>query len=301
MSRLYVVLDVFTDRPLAGNPLAVVLDAAGLDTAGMQRIAREFNVSETVFLLPAENEQAKARLRIFMPSKELPFAGHPTVGTAVLLGLMDAVAGKGRESSFEVEETVGAVACRARATGKRSGVATFTLPRLPAPAGPPPDVLTVATALGLDAADIGIDGHEISRFTAGNQFCFVPVRSLDALSRVKADELRWAETFAAAGDLGAFIYTRETGDSSLTFRARMLEPSMGEDPATGSAVAAFAGAIMAFERPGDGQHALRIGQGYEMGRPSVVELELTVSSGALASATIGGAAVVVAEGSLFLP
>ncbi|WP_245479500.1 PhzF family phenazine biosynthesis protein, partial [Hansschlegelia zhihuaiae] len=139
MSRLYVILDVFADRSLAGNPLAVVLDANGLDVAAMQAIALQFNLSETVFLLPAEDESRKARLRIFTPRHELPFAGHPTVGTAVLLGLMDATAGKGRSGRFEIEEAVGVVPCEVEATGRRSGRATFRLPKLPEPVEPAPD------------------------------------------------------------------------------------------------------------------------------------------------------------------
>ncbi|MET0314649.1 MAG: PhzF family phenazine biosynthesis protein, partial [Hansschlegelia sp.] len=176
MSRLYVVLDVFTGEALTGNPLAVVLDASGLDNAGMQAIAREFNLSETVFLLPADDEARKAKLRIFTPDRELPFAGHPTVGTAVLLGLMDAVAGKGREAAFEIEEAVGVIACRTVATGKRSGAATFALPRLPEAAAPAPDAAAVAAALGLEPDDLGFGDHVVARFDAGNACCFVPVK-----------------------------------------------------------------------------------------------------------------------------
>lgn len=299
MSRLYVVLDVFTDRALAGNPLAVVLDASGLEAAGMQAIAREFNLSETVFLLPAEDDSRKARLRIFTPYTELPFAGHPTVGTAVLLGLMDAAAGKGRETSFEVEEAVGSVTCRVTATGRRSGRADFTLPRLPERDETIPSVTEIAAALGLGAGEIGFDAHPVSRFDAGNPFCFVPVNSLVALGRASAQPAAWGP-ISDAGDRGAFVYSRETGDPSLAYRARMLRPAIGEDPATGSAAAAFAGAVMAFDAPGHGEHALRIGQGFEMGRPSVIELGLTVVNGALVSATVGGHAVVAAEGSLFV-
>ncbi|MFC7053116.1 PhzF family phenazine biosynthesis protein [Hansschlegelia quercus] len=297
MSRLYVVLDVFTGDALAGNPLAVVLDASGLDSGGMQAIAREFNLSETVFLLPADDEARKAKLRIFTPARELPFAGHPTVGTAVLLGLMDAVAGKGREAAFEIEEAVGVIACRTRATTKRSGVATFALPRLPEASGPPPDAAAVAAALGLEPDDIGFDDHVVARFDAGNPFCFVPLKSVAALGRATPDFARWT---AFAADRGAFLYTSETGDPALAFRARMFSASIREDPATGSAVAAFAGAIMAFDNPGDGESAISIGQGFEMGRPSLIELGLNVTDGALISATIGGAAVVVAEGTLFV-
>ena len=300
MSRLYVVLDVFTDRVLSGNPLAVVLDAKGLNTEGMQAIAREFNLSETVFLLPAEDEARKARLRIFTPYVELPFAGHPTVGAAVLLGLMDATAGKGRESSFEIEEAIGPVRCRASATGRRSGLAVFGLPRLPERNKTVPEPVEVSAALGLSPDEIGFAGHAVSRFDAGNPFCFVPVRDLAALGRACAQPASWTP-IANGGDRGAFLYTRETGDASLDFRARMLRPSIGEDPATGSAAAAFAGAVMAFDAPGDGAHALRIGQGVEMGRPSVIEIGLEVADGRLVSATIGGHAVVTAEGTLFVP
>jgi len=299
MSRLYVILDVFTDRALAGNPLAIVLDASGLDAAAMQRIAREFNLSETVFLLPPEDENRKARLRIFTPQRELPFAGHPTVGAATLFGLMEAMAGKGRQAAFEIEEAVGAIACRTVASGKRAGRATFDLPRLPQPSGVAPDAAAVAAALELAPGDVGFEGHAPSRFDAGNAFCFVPLSSLDALARAAADPVRWAAAFG--GGLGAFLYTRETADPALAFRARMLSPGIGEDPATGSAAAAFAGAVMTFDRPADGEHVLRIGQGYEMGRPSVIELGLVVRDGALSAASIGGAAVVVAEGTLFLP
>lgn len=296
MSRLYVVLDVFTDRPLAGNPLAVVLDAGGLDTAGMQAIAREFNLSETVFLLPPEDDARKARLRIFTPRHELPFAGHPTVGTAVLLGLMDAVAGKGREGRFEIEEQVGVVPCVFEATGKRSGRATFHLPKLPQLVEPAPSAAAVAAALGLDEADIGFDAHRPSRFDAGNAFTLVPVNSLDALGRATTQPAAYAEAIA---DRGTFLYTRETGDPKISFRARMLRNDGSEDPATGSAAASFAGAVAAYDQPGDGTHKVAIGQGFEMQRPSVIELGLEISSGALASAMIGGAAVVAAEGTLF--
>ena len=298
MSRLYVILDVFTDRSLAGNPLAAVLDAGGLDDAGMQAIARQFNLSETVFLLPPDEESRKARLKIFMPQKELPFAGHPTIGAAVLLGLMDAVAGKGRDQAFEVEETVGVIACETRATGKRSGHARFALPRMPQRVGAAPSPAGLAAALGLEADDIGFDEHRASRYEVGNPFCFAPIRSLEALGRARIDVTLWQAVFG--DDIGCFLYTRETGDPALAFRARMLEPSIGEDPATGSAVAAFAAVVTAFDRPGDGDHMLKIGQGFEMGRPSVVELGLTIDGGVLTAGTIGGSAVVTAEGALFL-
>ena len=129
MRRRFVTLDVFTNEPLAGNPLAVVLDADGLDAARMQRIAKEFNLSETVFVLPPEDERHRARLRIFTPARELPFAGHPTVGTAVLLALDDP--SDGRDAVvFGLEETIGVVSCMVEVTGEGAGQARFRLPRL---------------------------------------------------------------------------------------------------------------------------------------------------------------------------
>ena len=131
MRRRFFTLDVFTDRALCGNPLAVVLDAQALSDVAMQSIAREFNLSETVFVLPPQDPHQRASLRIFTPGRELPFAGHPTVGTAVLLGLLDHGPGHG-VLAFGLEEKVGLVACAIEVRGEGYGQATFTLPRLPA-------------------------------------------------------------------------------------------------------------------------------------------------------------------------
>ncbi|GBD48679.1 PhzF family phenazine biosynthesis protein [Methylopila sp. Yamaguchi] len=298
MGRRYVILDVFADRPFAGNPLAVVLDTEGLDAAGMQVIAREFNLSETVFLLPAEVDGRKARLRIFMPHKELPFAGHPTVGAAVLLGLLTGVGAKGAEGAFEVEEAIGVIDCRVLLTSKTAGRATFTLPRLPTSAGEPSSEEAAAAALGIEAADIGFGAHKLARFSAGNPFTFVPVKDAATVARVQADSALWASAFGDDRNSAVFVYTRETADAANSFHARMLEPAITEDPATGSAAAAFAGVVMAFERPADGAHLIKIEQGYEMGRPSSIELGLDVAGGQLVTASVGGSAVVVAEGTL---
>lgn len=299
MTRRYAILDVFTDIRLAGNPLAVVRDAEGLDDVAMQKIAREFNLSETVFVLPPETAAGKARLRIFMPHKELPFAGHPTVGTAALLALKDAAAGGSSEAEFTLEEKVGAISVRVRVDGPGAAHATFALPRLPEPVAHAATSEVAAAALGLTAAEIGFGAHRISAFSAGNPFTFAPVKNLEALGRVADASGRWAEAFGAR-DAGVFVYTSETGDPALDYRARLLHPGIGEDPATGSAAAAFAGVVMAFDRPADGARRVLIGQGFEMGRPSRIELGLDVTAGELAAATIGGHAVIVAEGALDL-
>ncbi|CAN7386606.1 PhzF family phenazine biosynthesis protein [Bosea sp. LjRoot90] len=298
MSRRFVTLDVFTTRPHAGNPLAVVLDSGGLDTAAMQTIAREFNLSETVFVAAPANPTHRAAIRIFTPGQELPFAGHPTVGTAVLLALRDAAEGRVADR-FILEEKVGLVPCVVALGNARSARATFTLPKLPETIAQPITDAALAEALGLDLADLGFEGHRPSAFSAGVAYTTVPVVSREAVAKARVAG-SFERAMAVAQNGNAFVYCRQTEEAGHRYHARMFWPESGisEDPATGSAVAAFAGAIMAFDRPGDGVHRFVIEQGYEMGRPSQIELTLTVAGGALASATIGGGAVLMSEGVL---
>ncbi|SFU90803.1 trans-2,3-dihydro-3-hydroxyanthranilate isomerase [Methylobacterium sp. 174MFSha1.1] len=298
-ARRYATLDVFTDTTLAGNPLAVVLDAEGLDDVAMQAIAGEFNLSETVFVLPPSEPRHRARLRIFTPAQELAFAGHPTVGTAVLLALGDRRAEIADAVAFGLEEQVGVVPCVVE-TGEGRGRARFRLPRLPESWGEEPDATVLAGALGLSPSEIGFARHRPSRYSAGTPFHLVPVQGLDALARARTS----AEAMVQALGQGAkvFLYTGETGEAGHSFRARMFAPAAGiaEDPATGGAVAAFAGALMQFEPLGSGTHDIVVAQGFEMGRPSEIALQLTIEDGSLRAAEIGGSAVLVSEGVLHL-
>lgn len=298
MSRRFVTLDVFTARPHAGNPLAVVLDSEGLDSAAMQAIAREFNLSETVFVAPPANPAHRAAIRIFTPGQELPFAGHPTVGTAALLALRDAAEGRAADR-LVLEEKVGLVPCVIELGNARSARATFTLPKLPEQVAQPIADAALAEALGLELADLGFEEHRPSAFSAGVVYTMVPVSGRESIAKARVAGA-FERVMAPAQNGNAFLYCRETEEAGHHYHARMFWPEAGvtEDPATGSAVAAFAGAIMAFDQPGDGAHRFVIEQGYEMGRPSQIELTLTVAGGALASATIGGAAVVMSEGVL---
>jgi trans-2,3-dihydro-3-hydroxyanthranilate isomerase len=293
MRRRFVTLDVFTERRFTGNPLAVVLEAEGLDTAAMQAIAREFSHPETVFVLPPADPAHRACLRIFTPASELPFAGHPTVGTAMLLGRIDGCAA---EREIVVEENIGTVRCRAAMIDRDRGRASFALPRLPVEAGMAPDAAAAAAALSLDAADIGFDGLRPSGWSAGIAQTFVPVRSLAAIARARPDPARFDAVFSS-GPV-AYLYCNEAAEAGHDFHARMFAPKLGiaEDPATGSAAAAFAGLLSAHRPMRDGAHTVRIEQGYEMGRPSLIELTMEISDGKLAAATIGGGAVVVTEG-----
>lgn len=297
MRRRFITLDVFTQTRFGGNPLALVFDAQGLDTSAMQSIAREFSHPETVFVLPAQDAAHKAAMRIFTPASELPFAGHPTVGTAVALAR--ATGGTGPQS-FVLEQKIGPVSCKAQPRDADSGHAEFRLPKLPERVGDLPDAATMAGALGLAATDIASDGYPPSRWSAGVAYSIVPVCSLEAIARAGPDSATFEKIFAFGGRAMVYVICTETEGRLHHVHARMFAPANGipEDPATGSAVAAFAGLHVAHVRPGDGVHRLTIEQGFEMGRPSLMQLALTVAGGKLIEASIGGDAVVVTEGVL---
>lgn len=299
MPRPYAIYDVFTSERLAGNPLAVVFDGKGLSDSGMQAIAREFNLSETVFVTPPENPTHSARLRIFTPGRELPFAGHPTVGAAVALAELNH-----EETAIDLvsvlEENVGPVRCAVRLMAGKAGFAEFDLPkrseRLPATIDPH----KVADALCLSASDLGFENHRASVWSAGVPFVMIPVRDMAAAGSIAFDPGRWA---AALGKTSAaYVYCRGGVDHRASFHTRMFAPDMGiaEDPATGGAVAAMSGAILHFDALADGHHAFMIEQGVEMGRPSHIDLHLEIKSQEILRARIGGRAVKIASGNLFL-
>lgn len=296
MERRFVTLDVFTDRRLAGNPLAVVLDADDLSGETMQAIAREFNLSETVFVLPPEGAQHRARTRIFTPTHELPFAGHPTIGTAILLAQMDWADAETGAGIIVLEQGVGPV--RVGVTLSREGArAEFDAPRVAEEAGQPLPRERIAPAIGLLPNDIGFAHHRPTVFSGGAKFVFVPVRNREALARARVSRALWPDGFEGDAN-SAFLYT--TGEGDIRFRARMFAPMLGidEDPATGSAVAVFAGVVARFEGLGDGSHLVRILQGEEMGRPSHINLEVEIRAGSLVAARVGGQAVVVSRGTI---
>ncbi|MCO4316039.1 PhzF family phenazine biosynthesis protein [Phyllobacterium sp. 21LDTY02-6] len=302
--RQYEIYDVFTDSALSGNPLAIVHEAEGLDDAAMQRVAREFNLSETVFVLPAQNPAHTASIRIFTPDYELPFAGHPTVGTAISLAHRRFGAEtSGQDALIILEEQVGAVRCGVT-LGQSGAFAEFDLPRLPQRVAYNYDRMAIAAALRLEPGDIGFENHVPSIWEAGVPYLLIPLHGIDAAGRIRIDQAAMKKVAPRIGarQLPVYAYCRETVRHDSHFHARMFVSDDGtyEDPATGSATAAFAGAVHAFDQPLDGVLHLSLEQGFEMGRPSKLRLELDIADSRLVGARIGGGAVKVAEGRIFV-
>lgn len=303
MALSYSVYDVFTDIKLAGNPLAVIFDGEGLEDTAMQAIARETNLSETVFVQPADNPAYTARIRIFTPGRELPFAGHPTVGTAIALA--EKAHGAGTIDLVSVlEENVGPVRCAVRLREGEASFAEFDLPRKSHQIPLPLDKLGIADALSLKTTEIGFENHVPSIWSAGVPFLLVPVHDVGAAERLEFDPQLWEKMvpFVDGALASAYIYCRGGVNHVAKFHARMFGSGMGisEDPATGSAAAALSGAINHFDRLTDGHHPLLIEQGLEMGRPSFIHLHMDIEGGAISNARIGGQAVRIATGTLDL-
>lgn len=285
------VLDVFTKTPYTGNPLAVVLAADGLTDAQMQSITREFNLSETIFVQTADNPAHTAKVRIFCPACELPFAGHPTVGCAILLAEM------AHEGDFSceitLEEVAGLVPVRVRRTGADIA-AEFIAPVLPTPASaPPPTPQDAAAALGLTPGDIGFGHHQCLHWQGGPDFLYIPIATRAALTKA-APGGSWLEMTAKAQTQSAYLYCADGGGYS----ARMFAPEHGmpEDPATGSASAILAAQLLAAGVLPEGRSHVPLSQGEDMGRPSEIGLSVVVKNGALQEIRIKGAAVRVHHG-----
>ena len=292
MKLHYQLLDVFTRTPLRGNPLAVVTKADGLLDGEMQAIAREFNLSETVFLLKAHGERNTASVRIFTPHEELPFAGHPTIGAAVVLGLTKKV------TAVRIEEQIGLVTALFEKLDRRSGEARFTLPRLPSRMADLPDRAGLAQALGIGVDDIGCGDYLPAVYSAGVPFHLVPVRDAGVLKRVTVNSGIWHDVFSHEHH-SAYVFTRTPEEHEVDLAARMFGMGLGEDPGTGAAAAALIG-LLSEHAPASGQTDLLLRQGHEMGRPCRISLQFRKDDGRLAHGGIGGHAIIVGEGELDL-
>ena len=290
----FFTLDVFTNTRLAGNPLAVVLDADDLDSAKMQTIAGEFNLSETVFVRAPTRPGIRAGVRIFTPAHEMPFAGHPLIGTAALLAL------SANEPAFSLEASIGEIACSTQRLGEDLARARFALPKPATSVAGGPNREAIARALSLAPEEIGWGPHPPSRFDAGARFDCIPVRDLAVLAKAAPQRPEFDRVFAPPAGL-VYLYT-PGGEGAMHWRSRMFAPGYGvpEDPATGSAAAAFTGVLEAFGALQNGENSVLIDQGVEMGRPSRLNLDLTVQNGKLQAAYLSGEAVIMSEGRLRL-
>ena len=304
--RYYEVFDVFTESQLKGNPLAIIHDTAGLDDKMMQAIAREFNLSETVFIFPPENSLHRASLRIFTPDYELPFAGHPTIGSAIALAI-HAGQSNGLDQIIILEERVGIVRCAVRidkSGDKTSFFAEFDLPKLPHMLDLHIEKEEAAAAIGLASHQIGFENHRPSIWSAGAPYLMIPVQNMITAAKVSVDPVYVQESLprVEGRPLALYIYCRETQLFDCDFHARMFVTagSVYEDPATGSAAAAFAGVVHKFDGLGEGANSVWIEQGMEMGRPSRIKLEIEQLNKEIVNAHIGGHAIKLAEGRLFI-
>ncbi|MGI9590560.1 MAG: PhzF family phenazine biosynthesis protein [Myxococcota bacterium] len=300
MRRRFHTVDVFTDRAFGGNPLAVFPDGSGLATKTMQTIARELNLSETTFVLPPETSEGTRRVRIFTPTAELPFAGHPTLGTAHVLAALGEVALEGPTTRIVLELGVGPVpvGIESEAGGPTRCELTAATPPEVGPEAPAPTAL--AACLGLDPEDLA---GVATAASCGVPYLFVPVRSREALARARIEAAAWERHLADGWAPSPFVFTRETGEAGLDLQARMFAPGLGvpEDPATGSAVAALA-AVVADMRPGaPATQRFTVAQGVEMGRPSRLELTVEVTAGEIAAVRVAGRSVRMIDGELLVP
>jgi trans-2,3-dihydro-3-hydroxyanthranilate isomerase len=298
MQRRYVTVDVFTDRAFGGNPLAVVLDAEGLSTEQMQAIATEFNYSETTFVLPPADKANDANVRIFTVRSELPFAGHPNVGTAFVLAMQAAKA----PARLKFEEKAGLVPVEILTAQGRVVGAELTAPQA-LTKGATVDAKEAAAILSLVASDIKTDRHSPQVASVGLPFLIVEIASRDAVKRAKPDAAAFWKTLPAAGTDAVYFYTRDVPapEQPLDLQARMFHPGaagLSEDPATGSATGAAAAFLADLDDVRDGELKLRIGQGFDMGRPSLLLTRVIKKNGAVVSTHVGGNCVQMMEGTL---
>jgi trans-2,3-dihydro-3-hydroxyanthranilate isomerase len=300
MQRRYITVDVFTDRAFGGNPLAVVLDAGGLSTAQMQAIAIEFNYSETTFVLPPRDSANDAQVRIFTVRSELPFAGHPNVGTAFVL----ATQATKPPARLLFEEGAGLVPVEILTEGGSVVGAELTAPR-PLSKLAQFSAEQAAACASLSSADIRTDRHPPRIVSVGLPFMVVELASRDALLRARPDAAAFAGTFPCDGCDAVYLYTRDVPPNEMPcgLQARMFHPGssgLSEDPATGSATAAAAALLADLSSEKNAELSLRVGQGVDMRRPSLLLTRVRKEDGAIASVHVGGACVRMMEGTFKL-
>ena len=298
MKFRFLTTDVFTARPFTGNQLAVVTDARGIPEDSLLSIAREFNYSETTFVYPPDNAAHARRVRIFTPGAEVPFAGHPTIGTAVVLARIGEIPLTGDETRIVLEEGVGPVPVTIRA---RDGVATsaqLSVAKLPETGPPPPARTTLADMLSREPSQLLGGPNGPQAVSCALPFLIVPVKNRAAVAAAKVRMDVWEKTLARYWAPDIMVVARDPELEGSHLRARVFVPglSVPEDPATGSCAAALAGYLAAREPAPDGSWHWVMEQGFEMGRPSILELEADKRDGAVVAVRVAGDAVLVSDG-----
>jgi len=299
----YYTADVFTGQVFGGNPLAVLPDARGLDPATMQLIAREFNYSETVFVVPPDDPAHTRRLRIFTPGGELPFAGHPTVGTAFVLAASGALPLTGDLTRIVFEEGVGPIPVAIRARDGAPYYTQLSAAKMPEFGPEPPALAEIAQVFSLQPDDFLNGDFTPQAVSCGVPFLFVPLASRAALARIRLDRAAWERSLAGYWAPEVFLFSFETERPTSDLHARMFAPRMGiaEDPATGAAATALAGYLSRRDLSPAAQLHWVVEQGFEMGRPSILEVEAERQGGVVTAIRVGGASVLVSRGVLSLP
>ena len=299
MPYLFYTADIFTDTIFGGNQLAVVPDARGLTTEQMSAITREFNYSESTFVFPPEDPKHTRRVRIFTPGGEVPFAGHPTVGTAHVLAAIGEISLTGAETRIVLEENVGPVPVVIRARDGKPEFAQFSVAMLPKVSNPTVSRETLASMLSLDAKDVLDGDYAPQGVSCGLPFLLVPLRDRKAVARSRLRLEQWEQALKGSEHEMVMVFAADAERAGSDMHARMYGPSVNviEDPATGSACACLAG-YLAARTPRDGTLRWVVEQGFEMGRPSIIHIEADKANGNITAVRVGGNSVVVSKGEL---
>lgn len=301
MPYAFYTADVFCDRIFGGNPLAVFPDATGLSDRQMQQVAAEFNYSETVFVLPPQTPQGTRKLRIFTPKTELPFAGHPTVGTAFVLATIADIPLTGAETKIIFEEGVGLIPVTIYAQDGKPISAELTAAQLPQFSSDIPSIKDIADILSINPATILTGNYATQAVSCGVPFLFVPLCDRKTLSHCHLNRERWQAILANHWSPSVYPFSFGTGDG-IDIHARMFAPIMGieEDPATGAAATALGG-YLGSRQTTDGVFHWQVEQGTDMGRPSQLAVTTERNNGQISTVRVGGASVLVSQGTMEIP
>jgi trans-2,3-dihydro-3-hydroxyanthranilate isomerase len=297
MKYQYYTCDVFAQTRFGGNPLAVLPKAAGLTDRQMQQIAREFNCSETAFVFPPEAGHTR-RVRIFTPAREVPFAGHPNVGTAFVLATTGELGDLRSVSGVTFEEKAGLVPLSIHTANDQVVSCELRAPQSVS-FGETISAQLIASAVSLTEGDILTKAHEPQVVSVGLPFVLAELRDRSALERCHVNMIGFADILALLKDgvrASVYLYTRTTDDVDIC--ARMFAPLSGvpEDPATGSATCAIVGLLAHLDQQASGEFTYELAQGVEMGRPSRLRARAEKTNGVVTATWVGGSCVMVSEG-----